>query len=279
MVVFYLSTIILGAVVPHCPFVTQASISLKKILELCRRAETQGTENSVPDTAHKDIQALLWLANHSKDPDVASCPYQAMAGLRQLLNPVSSTSHTTVTDPKFLQQNLDKKTTRDKLLSTAVQQFQTLLDGALEFASPEVVVRYAIAVIAIRASIPDNSSSQISWLELLELINRIGHSRISSGSISPNVFANLLIAEMEAIKFAFGIEKNKIQFPIRRDSLDNMGITKLLKCTNEWLQLVSMVLAHHFSGQILLNDNILTELLYSIKHAAPPNNIYERKEG
>ncbi|KAG8703400.1 hypothetical protein FRC11_010754 [Ceratobasidium sp. 423] len=302
--VFDISTIVLGAIFPNCPFVTEATNYLKKLLDACRscgwRERTQDAETQAPEDALKDIQALLWLANHSRDPSIVDCSYQAMAGLRHLLDSrlwtvlatVPATGPTSPTDRMTAAQTtlptqLDKDTTSNELLSTVVKRFVSLLDGTLELASPEALVdRHINAIIAIRTSIIPNYSITpvINWLQLLKLIEGIGYSSIILGSINPSSFANLLIAEMHVINLALRDLEDHTQRP-SQDHIQLMltsvagGLTTsegdapiitLRKCTNRWLQLVSLVLTHHSGGKILLDSSLLMKLLGSMRDAVQP---------
>ncbi|KAG8684513.1 hypothetical protein FRC11_011988 [Ceratobasidium sp. 423] len=47
-------------------------------------------------------------------------------------------------------------------------------------------------------------------------------------------------------------------------------IITLRKCTNRWLQLVSLVLTHHSGGKILLDSSLLMKLLGSMRDAVQP---------
>lgn len=87
---FYAITAILGAVYEHCPFVTQISGYIKLAFSryLRHRPLEEDARSSV--TSVKDLQALLWLANHARDPAVVDCSYQALAGLHLQADVISS---------------------------------------------------------------------------------------------------------------------------------------------------------------------------------------------
>ncbi|CEL54089.1 hypothetical protein RSOLAG1IB_06799 [Rhizoctonia solani AG-1 IB] len=302
---FDVLTIVCAAIYSTCPFVTEASNYLKKILDLLRGLrqgeKTQEGEVQAPENILKDIQALLWLANHSRDPTIVDCSYQAMAGLRRLLNIQSQTKPTTPANAMAVVQTilpikLNKGTTSNDLLSIVVDRFVNLLDGNLELPHPEAIVdRHVHAMIAIRTGIP--VSPVISWLQLLGLIERVGHSNIASGSISPNSFANLLIAEMQVINLALrDLENVTQQTPLAQIGLLTVSLlgglmvssevlqtdpplTTLRKSANRWLQLVSLILAHQSNGKILLDSYLLIELLSSMKDAVQPRLLNPLQQG
>ncbi|KAF8723437.1 hypothetical protein RHS02_08640, partial [Rhizoctonia solani] len=304
ILVFDISTIVLGAIFSNCPYVTEASNYLKKALDGLRSlGKRKRTEEEIqhPEALIKDIQALLWLANHSRDPSIVDCSYQAMAGLRHLLKLQSQTVPKTSTDtlPEVqanLPVQLDKSTTSNQLLSTVVQRFVSLLDGSLELPSPEALVdRYVNSIIAIRTGV--SVSPAISWFQLLKLIDGVGHSNIASGSVDPNSFANLLIAEMQVINLALhDLEINaqqQFQTHIALVVASAVGslaspqaapqtfplLATLQGYASRWLQLVSLILSHQSNGRAILDSYLLINLLSSMKEAVQPKLLNPPERG
>ncbi|KAG8770952.1 hypothetical protein FRC12_003951 [Ceratobasidium sp. 428] len=136
---FYVVTAILGAVYEFCPFVTELSKYVKRgvAVLLLRRA---GAESNVADIHPllKNIQALLWLTNHARDPAVVDCSYQAFSGLPlpENRNPDPSTipleTNTTKRHQNELPMILGDDTNLNTLLISTITRFERLTAGSLD---------------------------------------------------------------------------------------------------------------------------------------------------
>ncbi|KAG8688481.1 hypothetical protein FRC11_005375, partial [Ceratobasidium sp. 423] len=87
--IFYLTTTLLGALIPFCPFVTEISRYLQQILGTglgkwfpLQRMDDRFSEGQSGITTLADIRAVSWLAGNARDPVVIDCSYQALAGIR-----------------------------------------------------------------------------------------------------------------------------------------------------------------------------------------------------
>lgn len=88
---FYLITFILGTLYADCPFGTHTSRCTRRMLDfvvghlkyLKRRSRYFCIKWFKPlrQTSEEDLQALNWLANNAKDPQVVDSAYHALAGL------------------------------------------------------------------------------------------------------------------------------------------------------------------------------------------------------
>ncbi|KAF8604489.1 hypothetical protein BDV93DRAFT_491675 [Ceratobasidium sp. AG-I] len=95
---FYVTAAFLGAIYEFCPFVTQISKYIEQILSFCFKSwmdkkgrSSEQDKRTSDSTTDEDIHALIWLAEHARDPAAGDCSYQALAGLH-LTAPKYSTS-------------------------------------------------------------------------------------------------------------------------------------------------------------------------------------------
>ncbi|KAF8668087.1 Peptidase family S41 [Rhizoctonia solani] len=98
--IFYLTTTLLGAIVPFCPFVTEISRYLQQGFGIwfMKRPRLLHPENRSPDrqtatTSLEDIRAVSWLAENARDPVVVDCSYQALAGVCLSTEVMDSNEH------------------------------------------------------------------------------------------------------------------------------------------------------------------------------------------
>ncbi|KAG8775348.1 hypothetical protein FRC12_001538 [Ceratobasidium sp. 428] len=88
-VIFYAGTAVLGAMYESCPFVTQVSRYLRALANVLRPPQrdavssSPGTPTNASEaTTYEELQALRWLAETARDPEVVDCACQSLAGLR-----------------------------------------------------------------------------------------------------------------------------------------------------------------------------------------------------
>ncbi|KAG9099253.1 hypothetical protein FS749_001717 [Ceratobasidium sp. UAMH 11750] len=87
---FYVGTTVLGAVCDSCPFVTQISKSLRVALAPFFQTNKPSInahgpskrEETETEAFYNNLQALSWLVENARDPNVSDCACQALAGLR-----------------------------------------------------------------------------------------------------------------------------------------------------------------------------------------------------
>ncbi|KAG8769854.1 hypothetical protein FRC12_004685 [Ceratobasidium sp. 428] len=95
-VIFYAGTTVLGAMYESCPFVTQVSRYLPAFVEVLPLAQhgavrdSRGTPTDNSEaTTHEELQALRWLAETARDPQVVDYVCQALIGLQPAVPSVS----------------------------------------------------------------------------------------------------------------------------------------------------------------------------------------------
>jgi hypothetical protein len=98
---FYLGTALLGAGYESCPFVTQISKYIQRILKslfIYSVTLPCAPETESKDTKDDELRALVWLAKHARDPTIGGCAYQALAGLHISRVSISESSAELVAD-------------------------------------------------------------------------------------------------------------------------------------------------------------------------------------
>jgi hypothetical protein len=156
---FYLVTAVLGAVYDFCPYVTEISGYLRRAaVALFGRRRTEEEDVAATYTSVRDLQALLWLANNSRDPAIVDCSYQALAGLHRpvdkvrLYNADVGNEGTGPADEIHdIPMQLNEQTTMVTLLSTVVERFERLTTNQLGLSGGDgaYAARYATAVLRI----------------------------------------------------------------------------------------------------------------------------------
>ncbi|CAE6441111.1 unnamed protein product [Rhizoctonia solani] len=206
---FYFVTGVLGALFEFCPFVTEVSEYMQKAAEALSILPKKDTNTESIAPSIKDLQALVWLSEHSGDPIIVDYAYQSMAGL--YLSPYIEL------DSKQARPNLDSNpsipdeinvfghgVTMDSLLLKLAGRYDDLLVGTLETGSVDPpVCRYINAMMAIKLYGGKLSDETLMhWIGFLEKINELWTSNLPQRSLSGSNFAGTLIAEMDVFKLA-----------------------------------------------------------------------------
>jgi hypothetical protein len=81
--IFYVTTTVAVAFEDFCPFVTQTSKYLQRIKDWAAYADKMSEKASGSKfTTYGELEALRWLSEHTRDPDIGESVHQAIAGLR-----------------------------------------------------------------------------------------------------------------------------------------------------------------------------------------------------
>ncbi|KAG8792315.1 hypothetical protein FRC12_006501 [Ceratobasidium sp. 428] len=234
---FYITTATLGAIFDYCPFVTGASRYIRRLRALMSKNSPM-SETLLRVPTLKDIQALLWLADHARDPVAVDCSYQALAGLCKLTTASSeaaggqNTSSTTLVDPhSALPFQLSNDVSVEMLLLTIHGRLKRLSSGLLDSVSNSEVsaARYLNAVLGIlartgRLSLLSHEGSasfqgqlsppnviasirpDVSVFDLLQTIEMFWHN--SSSTLSANAYACILVSTMDIIHHVTLVSEN-----------------------------------------------------------------------
>ncbi|KAG9076675.1 hypothetical protein FRC06_009371, partial [Ceratobasidium sp. 370] len=96
---FYIATAVSGALSQSCPFVTQISKYLRAIFgQLASGAEVPPHHSGARDvligqeTSDRQLRALLWLIENTRDPAIGDCACQALAGVRTAQYPTAESA-------------------------------------------------------------------------------------------------------------------------------------------------------------------------------------------
>ncbi|KAG8695738.1 hypothetical protein FRC09_008967 [Ceratobasidium sp. 395] len=184
----------------------------------------------------KDMQALLWLANHARDPAVVDCSYQALSGLKHPtdLNANHANQEGTGNPPETpaydLPMQLDSDSTLSSVLGTVVERFEKLTTGSLDLGNPDMsAAKYLNAITSVSShirrlsniSLTDsaiNLDRRISGalteegirttglqtglpvppFQLLSMIENLWSNK--SSPLSANTYASILVSAMEIIQ-------------------------------------------------------------------------------
>ncbi|KAG9123721.1 hypothetical protein FRC07_014166 [Ceratobasidium sp. 392] len=230
---FYLLTAMLGATYEFCPFTTEISAYLRA--SATKMLGRPSIKSHLVHSTHMDLQALLWLAHNSRDPEVVDYAYQALAGLRNYPDKVHQyNSSFKNKDPNALNDayddvpvQLDKHTTITSLLCTALGRFERVINNrkALSINGGAHIARYTTAVSNMMSRVKrvnlkvkigrkhwwqgvlDNLETNekqlnqtISPLKPLALIESLWTENVPP--LDANTYASLLAAEMEFLNLA-----------------------------------------------------------------------------
>ncbi|KAG8763127.1 hypothetical protein FRC12_008696 [Ceratobasidium sp. 428] len=233
---FYILTAVLGAVYEFCPFVTELSGYVRRATVALVRRDQPSRDTTSKYPTLKDMQALLWLANHARDPAVVNCSYQALSGLRcptdLNTNPVNQEGSSSPPEALAydLPMQLDSDSTLNSVLGTIVERFEKLTTGSLDLENPDIsAARYLNAITSVSSHI--RRLSNISFadpginlgrqnlgpigeegirtreihiglpvppFQVLGMIENLWSNK--SASLSANTYASILISTMEVIQ-------------------------------------------------------------------------------
>ncbi|KAG9084060.1 hypothetical protein FS749_005528 [Ceratobasidium sp. UAMH 11750] len=125
---FYVSTALFGALNQSCPFVTQISKYLRVIFgQLASGAETPTHHPAASNISvgkeptDRQLRALLWLIENTRDPAIGDCACQALAGMRTTRDPAAEPTSSGEPNGEKLDSNLKSHYNLLNDLYTAVQ--------------------------------------------------------------------------------------------------------------------------------------------------------------
>ncbi|KAF8602077.1 hypothetical protein BDV93DRAFT_509542 [Ceratobasidium sp. AG-I] len=221
---FYLVTACLGAVSGY----------VKRAFDYYSRPQPSEDDRSNV-TSVKDLQALLWLANNSRDPAVVDCSYHALAGLHHQADLVSlSGAGDTRVDPdptlqKYsrLPMQINSDTTMLSLFYTLAERFKKVATNPHMFSVGDTnLERYATALMWMFNYIKTSTlttqpnSSQMARRSkapsaeyVLSLLEDIWSN--NSASFSANTYAGLLATQMTLLNLAVSLQSRSNNTPSR----------------------------------------------------------------
>ncbi|KAG8733894.1 hypothetical protein FRC10_012099, partial [Ceratobasidium sp. 414] len=303
---FYVVTVVLGAIHEFCPFVTELSRYLHAVI--VRVIDQLPTTRKERQNSHKDLQALLWLINNARDPAVVDSSYQALAGLRGHTDKArfenngferggSSSSNSPSDD---IPMQLDKQTTMVSLLHAVLGRFERIMTNPRTLATNggAHVARYATAVSSMMTHIRMSAEMvklPISPFKPLAIIENIWTD--SASPLDANTHASLLAAELDLLNLTgLDLAEDKSSIPDQRpkpellnlDPLATVGpnthvidmpstdpnssldyrLAMLRACYSRTLARVSQLLRFHLYSEITLEANSLVGLMDAIRTAA-----------
>ncbi|KAH7345685.1 hypothetical protein B0J17DRAFT_764280 [Rhizoctonia solani] len=230
---FNIITVILGAIYDSCPFVTEVSKYTQWVASAISKLFGNKHSNKPPPSRPaEDLQALLWLANNSRDPVVVDCAYQAMSGL--------------YCSPYLRAQPQDNSVAQITPIDIAYEA------GTLETGTTEPPVgRYIHSMVALASYVCASSphACTMSWFDILKKVDEFWDSPPSRFKFSANALASVLVAEMDLIQRTMKDLINRSASKYTRPELQEF--------ISRWLDRALSLTSIHTQGRVCIDFYLL----------------------